>query len=870
MDVNNEQIKSNLISALSDLYHLAKNEEYLEDKLSLYQFVASCYWHNYSNSYSHPELEQDLLIISNEIIDFSLPNYNGNNDILHVMTEAYFVGGHTRVVENWIKSSPEYKHSVILNNGDSNIPDFLKEAVDSSNGDILLNTEKGFVNKARYLAKYANRFKYVILHHHPHDILPLLSFGNQYYNRPTLFYNHADHVWGCGYSVCNMVLGIRENSDFNCEFKGIGRNLSAYVGIPVLDNIEMGNLNISVPRKSFVTMASSYKFLPTTAFNFQDFVIELLDKYPDFSYDIIGVDENDVLWSELLIKFPIRLRLHGVLSSQESKAIINGAMLYIDSFPFVSFTSLIESVITGVPAVSLRTPVSVPPCYQDIVCDDMNILFARIDEIIKYTTIERNCYLMKIIDRIIKYNSFISFSDYVAMSFNLVTNHANKIKLIKIGNYLDNRQFDLYSNFLFELLKQHKFRFDYSLFIKLSFKLQKQICSILDKRSLLVNSCQLVGVASILDAMDGGVAYSQLFIATLELPEFNGEHYFSQVVGLNQRYIYSLSKYPNITRLRFDPINQPAKVKLLSAQVKLTNGENYPLELVWHNADLNADIYDFKHDDPQFVFDIPIAIQADLVSVEFVVDITPYNKWEILGLLSVANYETKLVQNRLDQCEQFANQLNPWNNAQVCLHYDTGSDFNGTEFLFQPAHDGVNTCEFDLSGIANLKGLRLDPVNLPARVKLLSAQLVANDGTSYDMPIKWHSANDINQDEFGFYHDDPIMIFDLTNLNLTNYSKLSCEFQLSLVNVHELSSFILNQLTQLSEQSIELQNTESKLINVTNELTASNERLNNTQNELIASNEKLNNTKNELAAVYQSQSWKITKPLRKFCRLFKG
>lgn len=338
---------------------------------------------------------------------------------------------------------------------------------------------------------------------------------------------------------------------------------------------------------------------------------------------------------------------------------------------------------------------------------------------------------------------------------------------------------------------------------------------------------------------------------------FNSKQYLQQnvIVGKNS-YSFNLNDLSGITRLRFDPINQPAKVKLSSAQVKLANGENYPLELVWHNADLNSDIYDFKHDDPQFVFDIPVAIQADLVSVEIVVDITPYNKWKILGLLSVANYETKLVQNRLDQCEKLAHQLNPWNNAQVCLHYDTGSDFNGTEFLFQPAHDGVNTCEFDLNGIANLKGLRLDPVNLPARVKLLSAQLVANEGTSYDMPIKWHNANNINQDEFGFYHDDPIIIFDLTNLNLTNYSKLSCEFQLSLVNVHELSSFILNQLAQLSEQSIELQNTESKLINVTNELTASNERLNSTQN--------------ELTAVYQSQSWKITKPLRKFCKLFKG
>lgn len=364
-------------------------------------------------------------------------------------------------------------------------------------------------------------------------------------------------------------------------------------------------------------------------------------------------------------------------------------------------------------------------------------------------------------------------------------------------------------------------------------------------------------------------AASQLFIATLELPEFNGEHYFSQVIGLNQRYTYSLSEYTNITRLRLDPINQPAKVKLLSAQVKLTNGENYPLELVWHNADLNADVYDFRHDDPQFVFDIPIDIQADLVSVEFLVDITPYSKWEIVGLLAVANNEIKLVQNRFDRCEKLAHQLDPWNNARIFLHYDTGNGFNNIDVLSQSAHDGINTFEFDLSGIDNLKGLRLDPLNLPARVQLLNVKLLSNDGISRVLQIKWHNANNIIKDEFSFYHDDPIMIFDLTNLNLTNYSKLLCEFQLSIVNVHELSSFIINRLTQLSEQSIELRNTESKLINATNELTLTNERLNNTQYELTASNEKLTITQDELTAVYKSQSWKITKPLRKFCKLFK-
>ncbi|RTL12777.1 MAG: glycosyltransferase family 2 protein [Neisseriaceae bacterium] len=157
----------------------------------------------------------------------------------------------------------------------------------------------------------------------------------------------------------------------------------------------------------------------------------------------------------------------------------------------------------------------------------------------------------------------------------------------------------------------------------------------------------------------------QLFIATPEQPEFNSEHYLSQVVGIGNQYIYSLHKYSEITRLRLDPINQPAKVKLLSAYIKLDDDESYPLELVWHNADLNVDVYDFKHDDPQMVFNIPVDIQARLVSVEFEVDITPYNKWEVLGLLSQIRNELSYLQSELSNTQsELSNTQSELSNTQ--------------------------------------------------------------------------------------------------------------------------------------------------------------------------------------------------------------
>lgn len=140
-------------------------------------------------------------------------------------------------------------------------------------------------------------------------------------------------------------------------------------------------------------------------------------------------------------------------------------------------------------------------------------------------------------------------------------------------------------------------------------------------------------------------ATSQLFFATPEQPEFNGENYLSQVVGPGNKYVYSLHKYSKITQLRLDPINQPAKVKLLSAYAILDNGENFQLDIVWHNGELQNEVYDFKHDDPQMVFKIPEVIQARLVSVVLTVDIMAYNKWEVFALLSTTQRQLNSICN---------------------------------------------------------------------------------------------------------------------------------------------------------------------------------------------------------------------------------
>ena len=93
-------MKEKIKNVLNQLYLDAKNTYDLETKIELYAFCAASYCHNYSNSFVHLDLEKDLVEISEEIINIDLYNEYESDHILHVITESFSHGGHTRVVDN--------------------------------------------------------------------------------------------------------------------------------------------------------------------------------------------------------------------------------------------------------------------------------------------------------------------------------------------------------------------------------------------------------------------------------------------------------------------------------------------------------------------------------------------------------------------------------------------------------------------------------------------------------------------------------------------------------------------------------------------------------------------------------------------------
>jgi hypothetical protein len=621
-------IKENIPRALQDLYCFAKGEQDLESQLVLYQFVASCYWHNYSNTYSHKALEEDLIAVSESIIDFDLPNVTDDDHTLHVLTEAYSTGGHTRVVEHWIKSVPSSKHSVILNNHLAPVPDFLLTTLKHQGGSLIRNDRASLVEKARFLAKTASQFKSVILHHHPHDILPLLAFGTKKYARPTFFYQHADYVWGCGYSVCEAVLEIHHQGLlFSEKYRGIPKDKLFYLGIPLPIDVDKPPSDQEI-NPIIVTMAHANKFNPLNGISFQDFIDDLLNKHLTVSVSVIGVPANHPDWQELCFKQQGRVKLHGPLEKSKAQAIIGSAALYLNSFPLGSGTSMIEAISLNVPALSYKSPSSNLDSY--VTYDSLQALMNKCLEVLDYSLDERQSFVNGTKREIVSHHSYESFNQRVKQ-LSLGSDRRDPIKinpLIVLDQYLKQ-----YCDVLFEARKQNNLLFDYGLFRDFTYVTKQRICRIIAEHGLLYHSKMIDGDGNLLEALEAWQDFCKLQIGAKDIDLPKNEHCQKRPLNLNNKYVFDLLRYEKIKRLKFTPSEAPVRIKLDQVVLISTTGIKQPIFLVSHNGIESNGIIDFPRQAAWIKFIVPGEQVKQWQFIHFNVDIVPYSKGELSGIL---------------------------------------------------------------------------------------------------------------------------------------------------------------------------------------------------------------------------------------------
>lgn len=408
-DVNSfiEENKSFFENLFSEALNEIDEEKKLE-KLTCAAYFASG---NVCGFMSNSKIENELIKISQKY-SVKLSEDFKPNSFLHVMTEPYLTGGHTRVVERWIKNSPDSQiHSLFVTKEKEieKLPEELIKNVSNKKGEVIvLNDKDTRVQKALKLREIASQYEYVILHIHMFDVVPIIAFANEEFKRPVIFFNHADHVFWLGVSVSDLVVNLRGySSTYNVKNRQCLNNEVLPLPIPkanknynVLENIEDINgvkeeLGFKKDSKVIVTMANGYKYLPFFEYDFIETVKKILQRNEYAVLLAIGPNPKTKIWEDAFNDTNGRIKAIGEIDNKLVQKYLKIADLGLDSFPISSFVSMLEIARYNVPCLSLLTPLNDYDTFRDskICCSSQEEL---IESACKYLN-DKNSYENKLI-----------------------------------------------------------------------------------------------------------------------------------------------------------------------------------------------------------------------------------------------------------------------------------------------------------------------------------------------------------------------------------------------------------------------------------------------------------------------------------------
>lgn len=285
---------------------------------------------------------------------------------LIVMTEAYGVGGHTRVAERWIETDRARHYSLALTRPPSgDVPARLRQAVQASGGRIFVLDKGDLVADGLDLRRISAGFESVLLFVHMYDPLPLVAYGTETFRRPVGLYNHADHDFWLGVGIADLVVDLRAwGARLSRDVRGVAA--SRVIAIPVDAHrretpgrtAARTRLGLPADRKLVLTVGSAFKYRPLAERDFLDAVTPMLDQEPAVDLVGIGMTFGDLpKWRRLERRHPGRVSARGNVPHERLYDYFFAADLLLDSYPVSGPTTMADAVCAGLPALTMPGPI---------------------------------------------------------------------------------------------------------------------------------------------------------------------------------------------------------------------------------------------------------------------------------------------------------------------------------------------------------------------------------------------------------------------------------------------------------------------------------------------------------------------------------
>jgi len=280
--------------------------------------------------------------------------------VLHVATALNEVGGLTRMMRRWIVADEGRHHSLALLRHPGTPPLAVRQAVEARGGRIHMigATPGGPVEWAGVLRKLSLDFDLVVLHVSNEEPTAAIAFADERNRPPVVLVNHADHAFWVGLSVCDLIASSRKSGErLVVERRGVPAERHIILPIQIDTPVRRHNRaeareKLGLPSEGplLVSVARGVKYRTMAGVSFADMHVEALRAHPDARLLVVGPGEP-ADWQKAMAATDGRIM--GRPETPDPSLAFEAADIYLDSYPFVSITSMLEAGGLGAPCVTL-------------------------------------------------------------------------------------------------------------------------------------------------------------------------------------------------------------------------------------------------------------------------------------------------------------------------------------------------------------------------------------------------------------------------------------------------------------------------------------------------------------------------------------
>jgi hypothetical protein len=281
-----------------------------------------------------------------------------NGRVLHVLTQAYPIGGHTRQAARWI-ARDHRSSDVALTNQHAPVPDRLVDAARESGGDLhdLRASEPSLLGRARRLRRLMDQADLVVLTVHPYDAVAFAAVNLPGERPPVIYSNHADLAFWLGVGAADLLCDWRpEAREVSVGLRAVAEDRVGVLPLPVeevstpADTTLRASLGIRVDSVVAVTVGDDWKVGSSWGRGMTHVLDRVLRWCPQLDVVLVGISPTED-WDRLARRHPGRLVLTGRVSDPGAHLAL--ADLYLETYPVRAGNTPLEAAAAGLPVVGL-------------------------------------------------------------------------------------------------------------------------------------------------------------------------------------------------------------------------------------------------------------------------------------------------------------------------------------------------------------------------------------------------------------------------------------------------------------------------------------------------------------------------------------